>query len=242
MRGELAEARAVLTEQVRVLLASGEQAVNTRLSLLDICLYQGDLDAAADWAEQILHEFGPSLAEGGALRIEAGVASAQVACARGQYSLALDRLAELGTSLGLERHREYLAQSYLVRATVQRQLAEFSPAEETARAALQIAVELGDRRLEIAALLLLGDIARLTGRPDVAVQYHERGYRRAEEANLRHELAQCLASVGQSLRDSGAEAAALAAAGRAEQIALECGFQPVLRQAREVLDAVAEAG
>jgi tetratricopeptide (TPR) repeat protein len=224
-----------------VLQAAGAPAVNSRLNLLDICLYQGDLDAAADWAEQILRDLGPSLAEGGALRIEAGLSSAQVACARGDYPVALSRLAELEASLALNRHRGYLAQSYLVRGTVHRQLAEYAAAEQTALAALQIAVEMGERRSEIAALLLLGDVARLTGRPEVGVRYHERGRRRAEEANLRHPLAQSLASLAEALCDSGDLPGALAAAGRAEQIAADCGFQPILRQARRVLEAAAGA-
>ena len=238
-RGELAQARTVLAEQARVLQDLDVAPVHVWLNLAEIDLSRGDLESAAGWAERAVAELGPTLDDGGASGIEAWVASAQIACAMGDYPRTSDRLAELESSLTLSRHREYLARSYLVRATVQRQLGEFAAAERTASAALQIAMEMGERRSEIAALLLLGDIARLTQQSEVAVRHHERGLRRAEETGLRQPLAQSLASLALTLRDSGDPAAARTAARRAEQVALDCGFLPVLRQAREILDTVA---
>jgi len=242
MRGEVATGRAVMVEQSRLLQAQGAQTAHVLLSLADLDLARGDATSAWAWCQQTLAEVGPSLGEGGALTVEAWLAAAQISCALGRYEQALQWLAELDADRTARIHLEYRAQSLIVRATVERERGEHPAAEHTARSALRLARDVGDRRSEVAALLVLGDVARLTARPAQAVSTLDRALYRAEGSGMQYLIAQSLASLALARLDAGDRLGARSAAERAERIAADSGYRPVLERARQVLAEDRHAG
>ncbi|MEV4670619.1 tetratricopeptide repeat protein [Actinomadura sp. NPDC049382] len=225
-------------------LARCREAVEIHRSLGDRRGEAENLDRTA-----IVLEFTGDYREAERLRLEALAILTEID-APGLLTMALNNMGDLMIRMGdVDRAAEYYAQTagaaelsrqheaiVLINAAhVYRRTGAYETALANYRAALAIAMELGDRRTQIETLIGIGATFHNTGRYGEALIHHERALAISRSINERYEETLALRHLGETLTASGRYPAAVDHLQQAYALSKEIGVPDETARALESL-------
>jgi len=228
MRGELERAIGIVTEAVGQLRQVGEEPISSLHSLAEFELQRGNVAAAAEWLRQMRAE-AIFADRSSSQHLDVQVMTAQVALAAGDLAgahIALDLADRLVAGGG---QRDVLGQCRELRGRAFRDAGQLGPAEACGREALAIAHAMAGRSAEIAALCLLGDIARRQQDTGEAERLLGEALQRSREAGLRHPEAEALVLLARVYDQVGDRVRLRRLGNQARELTERCGFTGLRR-------------
>lgn len=235
LTGDLARATEALEAVVAEFPEGGVHELPPLLSLVELELERGDLEAAGRWVGRALAS--PAVAgRQGSIYLEAQVLAARLTLDAGDLEGARARFDVLERECRSAGTVETLCVVLERLAVVHHRLGDLPAAEALARQAIAATQEMGSRSKEVVAAGTLGNILRDAGRPEEALEVIEPAIEGARRARIKFAECRNLIFAAHARWELGDDRSATADAETALEIAERCGYLALQAEAGELVE------